>query len=113
MLKIIDQFVANMGGRPKENRFYTDPGMDHGQWVLTTTDGEVTISGYSPKPDKVWPDYPCSGDSYKNKFSVVLARKKPDGLFSYEGSGLVDITPENLQLHLGRFQGAVVKGDST
>lgn len=115
MLKIIDHFVTNMGGRKKDrlpfwNATDDNPRLACARWEINTTDGVVTISGYEQKQGVDWPEYPCDGDYYRNKFSVVVVTKK-DGIPAYRGSGLLDISPENVQLHLGPFQGKTVKGE--
>lgn len=115
ILELVDHFVTGLGGRRLGRLPYWNPTDDSGRlsvgrWEIDAPQGLVKINAYEQRSGVDWPDCPCEGDTYRNKFAASLwvIQSKEGGqrlekILSLT-DGFVEANPENLEKYLGLFR---------
>jgi hypothetical protein len=105
LIEMISKTVESLNGKQMQRCHYwnpidDNPKLDHAKFKLTTNKGEVTINAYEAKKNVKWPDYPCVGDVFKNKFSVSLQSANK----IIQITEFIDINDTNIQRFIGQFK---------
>lgn len=118
VLEILRDYVLNvLHGKELERHHAYESSLRWLQFLVVREDQEIRINGCAIREGVMWPDYPCAGDAYRDKFCFNITskgRRKQDLVqltkdisyrksYCYSPIEFTDITQVNLELHFGQF----------